>query len=1382
MIGRVSIVAAASLLVAVSIWYLVNGPVATAIHTGAPAQTRHSQVVASPRSRHGTTTGSSVSAPLSSTGNVVRRVARGALAVVWSVSLASLRALLVLASALLLARAIARSRRSYVRMWLVPFRADDATPDDVRRLLESWHQQLLERWYRRLLIGQRSIALEVTMADDVEGDRTACFSITCPEALVESVEGSLLACYPDSRLVQGREVLPDTHAVIRLKKRYGFVWALRPAPEEIGRNFVDGVLIQMTSVRGATVVQYVLTPTPSLFDRYARRRFRATERRGQRGQVLDPAAPGLRSMVVGEELKGGLLLQHRPLFFADVRVGGESYEVCRAIAGTIRGMSAGENRLVERHMRPWARGPMYLNRLQAGVGNPCPSWHRGVLSSTEISAMWQLPSPGLKTVRVVRSVLPRIVAPPEISRDPALALARDERGAVGIRPEDKSDGLGLIGGQKTGKTSLLCRTVRADALDRDCALVVLMPKPGDAIKALSMVPRDRTVHYLDLDHPELGFNPLLGNGDPAMLADRVVDAFRDVHAEGDIRGSSDRYLRQAAQAAIGASRAGVVEGPPTLWHMYRMLLPLETSFREHVVEALYADSRLTETATFFGRELPGDLEAAASQTSAKLDAPRNKLLRLMVESLDKVLRHPVQISFDEIVRRREVLIVDGKMGTFGTDNCRVMMQFLLSGLYGALQRQQQLPENERVRVAVKVDEAHMIFNESFADAMATLRSGGLEVVAAWQYGEQIQDEKVRGGMMSLLRQRCMFSMGESTDARQMSEIAMSVYADLIKDDATSRARLRMTPDTIFNLPNHHAVCSWISRGARAAAFIAQTLPLATDKAIIEHHLRAQQDRGGFIPQRLPDPLPDLDWKGVGAFPTANVSSPIGEVVTQPPVVRLARQLSVNSTAVPEMHEHERAHNGYGDGRGNRNGYRNEDGHRDGGDDRTPQDPLGAEDDQGTRSLPQVTRRPANDPGGATLDPPLEYCEDVPRDVPLDGVGETSLELSLDGVTDAVKLHDSSELDPPRSTRAPETYRELDLDDVRGIVWEKARPLADGRSPELTQRDLEILGALWSYRFLFGNQIWRRWWEGSSQRAAQQGMQRLASAGWVNRFKFRVGERGAQQRVYCLTKDGFEQACGQPGRHGEHIPGEATWREPPTADPRRILRDLHVNGWALCLRQVAGRSFGAWRGPLEGRVQPPRRRARDGQSEAIRPSQVILGSNHRLQGFGGGQFGPVSPDATVELRVGNGDTRMRVDLLIDLDRSRGFEATQQRLVAYDGFISGWGRMLSRYRKGDVIPMVVFVSEDERGLLRLLKIADSAVTTRIAKAGTDQLSWPHPGRRGILFAVERDIHDGSLRALALPEQPPELRVQVGGRAARKCRPSRVQIVAPDLLRGR
>ena len=185
-----------------------------------------------------------------------------------------------------------------------------------------------------------------------------------------------------------------------------------------------------------------------------------------------------------------------------------------------------------------------------------------------------------------------------------------------------------------------------------------------------------------------------------MVADKIVEAFRDVNMEGDIRGSSDRYLRQAAQAAIGAVPRRRDRGPAdALAHV-----PDAAAERDRVPRAA-SSTRSTATRASptprrsSGATCPNDLRDALVNTTSKLDAPRNKILRLMVESLDKVLRHPRQLDLDEVVRNREVLIVDGKMGTFGADNCRVMMQFILNMLYGTLQRQQQLPEAERVRVA-----------------------------------------------------------------------------------------------------------------------------------------------------------------------------------------------------------------------------------------------------------------------------------------------------------------------------------------------------------------------------------------------------------------------------------------------------------------------------------------------------------------------------------------------------------------------------------------------------------------------------------------------------------------------------------------------------------
>ena len=61
-------------------------------------------------------------------------------------------------------------------------------------------------------------------------------------------------------------------------------------------------------------------------------------------------------------------------------------------------------------------------------------------------------------------------------------------------------------------------------------------------------------------------------------------------------------------------------------------------------------------------------------------------------------------------------------------------------LDAALSDQQQKPEAERVRVALKVDEAHLgIFSHKFAELLALGRSSGLECVCAFQSPSQIPD-------------------------------------------------------------------------------------------------------------------------------------------------------------------------------------------------------------------------------------------------------------------------------------------------------------------------------------------------------------------------------------------------------------------------------------------------------------------------------------------------------------------------------------------------------------------------------------------------------------------------------------------------------------------
>ncbi|HYM55612.1 MAG TPA: hypothetical protein VES97_09630, partial [Solirubrobacteraceae bacterium] len=55
----------------------------------------------------------------------------------------------------------ARRRRSYERLRVDAYRMDRASAEAVVTMFEALHKRLLRRWWRRLLLGQPAVALEV---------------------------------------------------------------------------------------------------------------------------------------------------------------------------------------------------------------------------------------------------------------------------------------------------------------------------------------------------------------------------------------------------------------------------------------------------------------------------------------------------------------------------------------------------------------------------------------------------------------------------------------------------------------------------------------------------------------------------------------------------------------------------------------------------------------------------------------------------------------------------------------------------------------------------------------------------------------------------------------------------------------------------------------------------------------------------------------------------------------------------------------------------------------------------------------------------------------------------------------------------------------------
>lgn len=1209
----------------------------------------------------------------------------------------------------------ARRTRRYERLAIDIYRAEEADAEHVRRLVEALHQNILERWYRRLLFGQPGIALEAHAIPHSSGTQIR-LSIAIParEGLREAINGLLASCYRDSRLVQGGGEPQWTGEIVRLKRRYpGFGRSLVTAFDHRDRlHVIDAVLATMQGTGRPCTLQLALVPTPALFDRLARSGFKAREREVESGaRMRDGADAGTRSPLERQEFSGSAEgVQNRPLFFCDLRVAADEYATARSVAATIKGASSADNRLIERRLRRWpgpfaGRHPLYERRVRKAWPNPFPAWRKGVFSSAEVAALWHLPSPFLKSINLGRTSVPRVPGPPDLMR-PGYdrALLRDEHGYIGMRAEDRPMNLALLGGQGTGKTSVICRAVAANALDSDCAQIVLDGKNDLAFKALSVIPDElpggRKVHFLDFAHPEIGINPFEAGMRREETADALVAAFKEIVSEGGIRESSERYLQQAALAAMGWAEKTAAPGGATLWDVWALLLPGEEAddFRREVVQAISTDPELAAPAYFFGRQLPEQLQKSQSMMIARLDAPVNKVQTIVGKpQLDAILRHPHTVRIDEIIRNRDILVVAGSAGLFGEGAAVVLLQILVGMVHRALIRQQDLPENERPRVALAVDEAHLLFSPTFGRMLNMDRSSGLECMSAWQTLGQIEDRNLCTTILDAHRQKCLFSLA-GPDAQEVSQVLQVAFASVVRDDPEARARMRVSPDALMHLPNYNVACSWISAGSRMPSFVAQTLPMEDDPDRIAGHLERQRSRGAHFPGTLAPP------------------ERIAAKALNPDLVE-------RSPKAPE-HTGQQREDAVGRGRQ--------------GDDK-PTVPA------------KEGERVAKDVGGDRE--PAKAMPDFDPD-------NSSFDDSRDRIGIAPLGSDTGAAVPP-------SYTELDvLDEVEGLRW--AQPATSPSKPRTPQRDeLELLAALYELRFLLSTQIARRLLPQLKERSVQHRLTQLHKAGLVRRAEFKLAPGGGAPRLYTLSEKGHALLREHRGatRIARDMPAEEKWRETQVRSPLAAVHDVHVSAWLFAFEAlVRDEVLKMWWGPGRSILWPPARKER-GEWVRLRADEIKLGQRQSLDGLALEEFEPVKPDLRVELDLSMAGQTRKVDLLIEMDRTGRASSNADKFKRYDAMLNGWALSTARYKALGEAPVAIFVVEDDEKARQFLALADRLMTGRIVTWGKDEADWPHYGRKRLFVVAERDVHMGTLRALRLPEHPPKLRRKLGGKRAEK-----------------
>lgn len=1221
---------------------------------------------------------------------------RHAVSASWHAAAAPIGAVAALLLALLLilvfVRSLARRRRRYVRLRVEPHRTDTASAEAVMRMFGALHKRLLRRWWRRLALGQPAVALEIHHRADggpaEPAGNVAWMALCCPVGCERMVEAALRTAYPNCRLTLSNEPVCSSASLLRLKKDGEFIKRAKTLDHfEHEREPPVNRLLTVMGASGADVlVQVAIAPAPVLFERVARRLFKMREddlARERRAHVI----LGDRSMVDDAELRGGLDVQHRPLFLVDIRVVSGDRATCELVASELRVESA-ENRLVERGTTiRHGLFSLYRRRIQRGEGNPLPPVHRGVFATTELASIWHLPSIDYTTVPFARDALPLAPAPPAILRPPeGEGTLRDAFGPISIHAELRKQNTAVPGAVEQGKSSYLVATVAEDLRRERCAVILLDPKGDAADAAVSLVDPRRTCTLLDFAHPTCGFNPLAVDAPADVIADYVVAALKNLFTDADIRASSDRYLRNAIIAVLAFDRSS------TLWDAARLLSVGEEgyAYRRTVGSRVRTLPAYKEISAFFTSELSAQLADARSMTTAKLDAPVNKLARLLNSASIKrvLLNSSLTVDFDEVIARREVLVVKGALGAMGAGNTSVLMQLLMGMLDAALARQQDLvTEARRVAVALKIDEAPLVLNRGFAETMALKRSAGLETVACWQSDAQWTDREIREQLDALFAHRVYFATASTREARDAVGLTMSEFSDTVRPGIEHLSKLGR-PDARLHLPKHHAIASWTTASGRQAPFLASTIPLCVDHRRIALHAQLQHERGG---RHLAD-LRQPHWQ----------------------------------TPRPAQ------------------GAMEEDTHAVGG-----------------------HREDADVEAGAA-----PIVDSSSPDAPASHAG-----LVADSRTDRAGKRPNVLPDTPC-----ESYRELvELDLAQSVRWARRPDLPHALDPD--PLDLEILELVAHFRHVLSSQLHRRVNPKRAITTTQRRLKRLSDAGLVERFQFYRRDGGGAPMCYVLTERGFallratgriEDATDEPFADAVERRGDAR-RTDGEKQLRKARHDVHVAGWTLALLRGRRDVRFTLHGPARAAIVPPLRSTPTGRT-VIGPADLRLPGGRVPHDFmrasGDGEaveierFETIRPDAIVELAI-RGDERSSassasvhgraLDVIVELDDRLATRRGIAKLERYDHFLAGWSVHSPRYgRRREAEPLVVFVCRDRRRARGCAQVADSALRACRAYAGEYPFDWEYPGRERMLFAAERDMHEGLQRAYGVARLPPSVRI--------------------------
>ncbi|MBM2817901.1 MAG: hypothetical protein HW401_491 [Parcubacteria group bacterium] len=370
--------------------------------------------------------------------------------------------------------------------------------------------------------------------------------------------------------------------------------------------------------------------------------------------------------------------------------------------------------------------------------------------------------------------------------------ARNKRTPFGIRENDRSRHLYVIGKTGMGKSTLLENMAVQDIQNGE-GMAFIDPHGKTAELLLNYVPQERIKDVLyfapfDMEHP-ISFNVMedVGYDKRHLVVSGLMSTFKKIWQ--DAWSARMEYILSNTILAL-------LEYPDaTLLGVNRMLA--DKDYRKKVVDNIKDPS----VKSFWVDEFAKYTDRFAAEATPAI---QNKIGQFTSNPLIRNIVGQSKSSFDirKIMDEKKILIINLSKGRVGEVNANLLGSMLITKIYlGAMSRADASPGelHKLPNFYLYVDEFQSFANESFADILSEARKYKLSLTIAHQYIEQMSEE-VRAAVFGNVGTMISFRVGAFDAEILEKEFAPQFTAEDMVNLGFAQIYLKLMIDGVSSSP------------------------------------------------------------------------------------------------------------------------------------------------------------------------------------------------------------------------------------------------------------------------------------------------------------------------------------------------------------------------------------------------------------------------------------------------------------------------------------------------------------------------------------------------------------------------------------------------------